>query len=118
MDVGAMTAFLDSFLRGNRDDEPRRGDGSITQALGLMNDTFVMSRVKPTGANVANALITKALALPDDQLVNTLFLTVLSRLPNSTEMATALGTLKTNRTQEAQNLLWSLYNKVDFIFNY
>ncbi len=22
------------------------------------------------------------------------------------------------RNQEAQNLLWSLYNKVDFIFNY
>jgi len=23
-----------------------------------------------------------------------------------------------NRTQAAENLLWSLYNKVDFFFNY
>ena len=30
--------FLDTFVRGNRDDQTRRGDGSILQALGLMND--------------------------------------------------------------------------------
>jgi hypothetical protein len=76
-----------------------------------------MSRVKPAGT-VTGALINKVLPLPDDQLVNTLFLTVLSRYPNSTEMSTALANLKSNRTQEAQNLLWALYNKVDFVFNY
>ncbi len=81
-----------------------------------MNDkTMVMNRTLST---VATSLIQQALKLPDDQLVNTLFLTVLSRYPNSTEMNTALTNLKTNRTAEAQNLLWSLYNKVDFVFNY
>jgi hypothetical protein len=110
---GAVTQFLDAFLRGNRDDQPRRPDGSIPQTLGLMNDNFVMSRVQP---NVG--LLKIVLTLPDDQLVNGLFLTVLSRPPTSSEMSTALQNLKTNRTQEAQNLLWSLYNKVDFIFNY
>lgn len=114
--AGPVTAFLDAFLRGNRDDQDRRSDGSISQALGLMNDNFVMSRVKTTGP--ATALLVKALALPDDQLVNTLFLTVLSRYPTPAEMTAALGNLKTNRTQEAQTLLWSLYNKVDFVFNY
>ena len=34
---GTTNAFLDSFLRGNRDDQPRRNDGSILQALNLMN---------------------------------------------------------------------------------
>ena len=43
-----MNNFLNAFLRGNRDDQPRKPDGSISQALGLMNDNFVMSRVKPT----------------------------------------------------------------------
>ncbi len=113
---GAVTAFLDAFLRGNRDDEVRRPDGSISQALGLMNDNFVMSRVKTAGPSTG--LLVKAMALPDDQLVNTLFLTVLSRNPTSAEMSQALANLKTNRTQEAQNLLWTLYNKVDFVFNY
>jgi hypothetical protein len=43
---------------------------------------------------------------------------VLSRHPTTAEMTSALANLKTNRTTEAQTLLWSLYNKVDFIFNY
>lgn len=114
--TGVVSQFLDAFLRGNRDDQVRRSDGSISQALDLMNDkTMVMNRTLST---VATSLIQQALKMPDDQLVNTLFLTVLSRYPNSTEMNIALTNLKTNRTAEAQNLLWSLYNKVDFVFNY
>lgn len=114
--TGVVSQFLDAFLRGNRDDQPRRSDGSISQALGLMNDkTMVMNRVL---SNSPSSLIQQALKLPDDQLVNTLFLTVLSRYPNGTEMSTALANLKTNRTANAQNLLWTLYNKVDFVFNY
>lgn len=116
--TAASAGFLDAFLRGNRDDQERRGDGSISQALDLMNDNFVMaSRVN---TNVATSLIVKALALPNDQLVNTLFLNVLSRYPTAAEMSTALQNLQTQstRTQEARYLYWSLYNKVDFVFNY
>jgi hypothetical protein len=113
---GVVSQFLDAFLRGNRDDQVRRGDGSISQALDLMNDkTMVMNRVLSASPT---SLIQQALKLPDDQLVNTLFMNVLSRPPSSTEMGIALTNLKSNRTVEAQNLLWSLYNKVDFVFNY
>ena len=45
----AVTPFLDAFLRGNRDDQVRSSDGSISQALDLMNDNFVMSRTKSNG---------------------------------------------------------------------
>ncbi len=111
---GAVDGFLNAFLRGNRDDQPRKPDGSISQALSLMNDNFVMSRVKPTVG-----ILKTVLPMTNTQLVNTLFLTVLSRYPTATEMNTAIANLGgANRTQEAQNLLWSLYNKVDFVFNY
>ena len=110
---GPIASFLDSFLRGNRDDQERRPDGSISQALGLMNDNFVMSRVQPT-----SGLLKLVLPLSDTDLVNSLFITILSRLPTQAEMSAALQNLKSNRTQEAQNLIWSLYNKVDFVFNY
>jgi hypothetical protein len=115
--TAASAVFLDAFLRGNRDDQDRRGDGSISQALDLMNDNFVMQRVNSTAAT---SLITKALALPNDQLVSTLFLNVLSRYPTADEMSSALSHLQTpaTRTQEARYLYWSLYNKVDFVFNY
>ena len=46
---GAVSQFLDNFLRGNRDDQQRRAEGSILQALDLMNDKFVASRVHATG---------------------------------------------------------------------
>ncbi|MBI1896615.1 MAG: DUF1553 domain-containing protein [Acidobacteria bacterium] len=116
---GAVSRFLDAFLRGNRDDEDRRGDGSLSQALSLMNDNFVVSRAKATGSGATASLLRRSLEQPDDQLVQTLFLTVLSRYPTDLEKATALAGLRSgNRTQKAENLLWSLYNKVDFIFNY
>jgi hypothetical protein len=111
----ASADYLNAFLRGNRDDEPRKSEGSIAQALALMNDNFVMSRVN---SNAATSLIRTVLTMPDDQLVNTLYLTVLSRYPTPSEASTALNNLKTNRTQEARNLLWSLYNSVSFVFNY
>src|SRR5262249_51787138 len=42
--IPASVALLDAFLRGNRDDQERKGEGSIGQALGLMNDNFMMQR--------------------------------------------------------------------------
>ena len=45
---GNINGMLNSFLRGNRDDQVRTGDGSILQALNLMNDSFVMTRTSAT----------------------------------------------------------------------
>ena len=115
---GAVNNFLNAFLRGNRDDQPRKQDGSISQALDLMNDNFIMSRVQFAKAP-KSGLLAQAQALPNDQAVNALFLNVLSRYPTSAEMSIAMGHLAaaSTRNQELENLLWSLYNKVDFDFN-
>jgi hypothetical protein len=114
---GAVSRFLDAFLRGNRDDEERRPDGSISQALAMMNDPLVLTRIRGTGN--ANLLLQKNLSKTDEELVNTLFLTVLSRVPSEAEKTAALAQLKAGaRTTQAEDLLWSLYNKVDFLFSY
>lgn len=114
-----VTAFLDSFLRGDRDEERRSRETSLTQALDLMNDSFVLARARATPAT---GLLGRNLNLTDDQLVQTLFLSVLSRYPTDAERAAAVNQLRSGgaaqRTQKAENLLWSLYNKVDFMFNY
>jgi hypothetical protein len=115
---GHISMWLDSFLRGNRDDQPRSSDGSILQALNLMNDTFVVNRTY--AGTPVGALLPNNLNLANTDLVNTLFLNVLSRYPTAAEMSEALQSLSNTQTrsQQAQYLLWSLYNKVDFIFNY
>ena len=117
---GNTNAFLDSFLRGNRDDQPRRQDGSILQALNLMNNTIIETRIKSTGTT-ASQLIVQNLSKSNSDLVNTLFLNILSRYPTSDETTKAMASLPvsgTTRATAVSDLVWSLYNKVDFVFNY
>ena len=110
--------FLNSFLRGNRDDQPRKQEGSILQSLNLMNNPFVEARLQATGTNAA-PLIASNLSLDNASLVTTLFVNILSRYPTNVEMNLATTQLSGgNRTQAVQDLVWSLYNKVDFVFNY
>ena len=116
---GPVARFLDSFLRGNRDTDPRRPDGSITQTLNLMSDPLVMTR---TRATTANSLLAKNInAISDNtSLVRTLYLTILSRYPSADEVTAALAVVANASTRAAgfEDLNWSLYNKVDFVFNY
>src|SRR5579871_6088430 len=91
---GAVSQFLDTFLRGNRDDQARKGEGSILQALSLMNDNFVQSRIHATGTGATATFLQKLITLPDAQLVNTLFLDVLSRQPNAKELSQATAELE------------------------
>jgi hypothetical protein len=115
---GNASNLLDSFLRGNRDDQPRKQDGSILQALNLMNNPFVEARLQAASATPSQ-LIAKNLALGNTDLINVLFLNILSRYPSGDEMTKAQAALSAgNRTQAVQDLVWSLYNKLDFIFNY
>jgi hypothetical protein len=117
---GTTNAFLDSFLRGNRDDQPRKSEGSILQALNLMNSSIIENRLALTGTG-ASQLMLQALAMNNTDAVNRLYLTILSRYPSDDEKSKALASLPTAtaaRNTAMQDLAWSLYNKVDFVFNY
>jgi hypothetical protein len=116
---GNADTLMNNFLRGNRDDQPRKQDGSILQALSLMNNPFVEARILPTGTNAA-PLVAHALAFTSNtDAINTLYMTILSRFPTADELAKAQASLATGtRAQAVQDLAWALYNKVDFIFNY
>jgi hypothetical protein len=116
---GNADALMNSFLRGNRDDQPRKQDGSILQTLSLMNNPFLEARILPTGTNAA-PLIARSLAYPSNtDTINTLYMTILSRFPTAGEMTKAQASLATGtRAQAVHDLAWALYNKVDFIFNY
>jgi hypothetical protein len=115
---GDGTALLDNFIRGNRDENPRRTDGSILQALTLMNNNFVIQRTRATGTN-SSRLIAQNLAKPTNELIDTLYLTILSRLPSPAERQKInIPASGAARTTAVQDLVWSLYNKVDFVFNY
>jgi hypothetical protein len=120
---GAVSQFLDVFLRGNRDDQPRKEEGSILQALGLMNDNYVQSRIHATGTGAtASFLQTQLNTYRGPMLVDMLFLNVLSRMPTADEMTQMENQLATGGTTalktNAEDALWTLFNKLDFSFNY
>jgi len=117
----AIRAFLDTFLRGDRDTNFRSYEMSISQALAAMNDsTVVTTRVRnATSGSTVNKLIA-ANATPST-IIYTLYATTLSRYPTTSEYATALdlyGTPGASKTTVTEDLQWALLNKLDFILNY
>src|SRR5262249_32679348 len=116
----AQLAFLNAFLRGNRDTQQRSQSGSILQQLYLMNDQFVTNRTKVAASPLLMALSKK----PDNAaVVNELFLLLLSRQPSETERGKALGYFAKANTAALRNtaiedLAWTLINKLDFLFSY
>jgi len=122
---GNLGSFLDSFLRGNRVDTERRTDGSVPQVLNLMNDTLVHTRTRASGAgntaSLARQLLNKYTAANNEALVEEAFLTVLSRPVTADEKRPALeklnaATATATRQQRVEDLVWVLFNKVDFIY--
>ena len=86
-----------------------------------MNNNFIESRIQANVSGGVSSYMQKNLNLSNDQLVNRLFLDVLSRPPSGLEFQQAINQLAngaSTRTNNAVDLLWTLFNKVDFIFNY
>jgi hypothetical protein len=115
-----MGIFLNSFGRGNRDDVVRSEDSSITQALSMMNDTTVTSRIKAT-ANSGNSTVGKALkATPTDQtaIVDALYMATLCRHPTGAESSSAVAYLKSGTlSQKTEDLQFALLNQLEFLFD-
>jgi len=115
-----VAAFLNSFLRGNRDTTQRGQASSIQQQLNLMNDNFVVSRTKMTASPTLQAI---AKITDSSALIDQLFLTFLSRHPSDYERSHALTYLQNATTAAARNtaiedLSWMCINKLDFLFSY
>ena len=111
-----VRTLLQAFTPGDREETARSGEGSPLQALNLMNNPFVLSRIAvsaPTGT------LAESLELADDALVANLYLSVLSRYPTDEETKVAVDYLEGgNRNSRAADLMWALFNKTDFYFNY
>jgi hypothetical protein len=125
---GTSAAFMNSFLRGNRDSGARSDDSSILQALNLMNNSFVMTRVhqgnrvalvnQPEIPSTVRRLLADT-SLTNDQIVTQLFLNTLSRNPTDAEKAKLLPYFTSmGKTLATESIQWVLLNKVDFSFNY
>lgn len=117
---GSVLNFMNAFFRGNRDTFPRSQNGSILQQLNLMNDTFVLNRIRMTSSPTLQAAAKLGTSA---EVVDELFLLFLTRLPSAAERASGVAHLDaarntTERNAAIEDLAWACVNKIDFQFSY
>ena len=113
----ARQAFIEKFQAppGQRTDY----HAGIPQALTLMHGTLVHSATDLTSSGLLKSI--SAPFFTDQQRVETLFLSTLSRFPAKSEQQTMLAHLKEagnaeERSQAFGNILWALLNSAEFTF--
>jgi hypothetical protein len=114
---GTYGALLNAFGRGDRDTTARTRDGSIVQALEMLNDSVVTTRVKvlATGSTVAHLL---AATKDPGTIADELYLATLSRHPSAVERDAAITYIKSGDiTRKTEDLQWALINRLEFLFN-
>jgi len=112
--------FLDLFGRPLRESScecERRSDLSLPQALNLVNGKTISDAVADANGRIAKAILA---GRPDRELLEELYLSSMSRLPNSEELARGLKFLESGggRATRAQDLLWALVNSKGFLYNW
>lgn len=119
-DAGVASSFLDTFGRPPREiacECERSAEPNIAQALTLMNGEVLNRKLGPDEGRIARLL---ARNVPTADAVTELYLATLSRYPRSTELRTALGLIgkAPNRKEGLEDLLWTLLNSREFLFNH
>lgn len=113
---GEAKGFLRTFGQANREQFDRQPGGSVLQAMSLMNNPFVTRRVQATNNSRVEQLVKSPKT--NAEIIDELYLATLSRQPLPQEKKLALTWLDQDRKQGAEDLHWSLLNKLDFVFNY
>jgi hypothetical protein len=116
--LSEMQRFLGSFGQNNRSRAVKSLEGNIVQASLLLNSKIVRDRVKAGPGSRLHKLLNQEPPLSNDDLVEELFLSALSRYPMPEEKKVAVDQVRQYRTQGAEDVMWALVNKLDFIFNY
>jgi hypothetical protein len=96
----------------------RNHEPSVAQVLHLFNSPEIQRKLSHDRGVVAKLAASRA---NDRDLVDDLYLTILSRLPSSQERDVAVSHLANQaaeRRQAAEDLAWSLLNTLEFAFNH
>lgn len=119
-DTEIPSITLDTFGRPPRvqpSDTERNCNPAINQALAMLNGEAVQQKLKSPDC-VLNPLLKSG--KPDAEILDTLFLSALSRHPSATESAALLDAIKKSPSREEgfQDALWALLNSEAFLFNH
>ncbi|MDJ0838167.1 MAG: DUF1549 domain-containing protein [Acidobacteriota bacterium] len=112
-----ILTMLTVFGRGNRTDQPRTNQGSISQALVLMSSPVIDAQISATQNRVIGYV---SAGMSTEQVIQEAFLDVLCRYPTDEEVDAYGAELDrfNNDREKAESLLWLLINRVEFTYIY
>jgi hypothetical protein len=114
----SVRAMMQSFFQSTRETPALLTNGpSAVQAMLMMTAPTVNERVPAKADSALKRLLDGGKS--DAQLVEELFLSSLSRMPNPAESEVAVRILKEgDRIQKAEDIQWALLNTVEFLLNH
>ncbi|MCA9061549.1 MAG: DUF1553 domain-containing protein [Planctomycetaceae bacterium] len=112
-------SFLDMFGRAPRESPcecERNTDVSLGQTLNMINGPTISDAIAHPNGIIARSV---AAGFSDEQLVETIYLSVLCRMPSDEERQKGVQYFQSvNNQQEAsEDLMWALVNSPGFLFN-
>ena len=113
-DGSITSSVLETFGRPPRDsglESERNNRFTAAQALHLLNSVHVLEKIRQ-GPKLRELLS----STPSDELMETLYLTILSRRPTNAEEGEL--SWQCNSQQGAEDLAWALMNSDEFIFRH
>ncbi len=107
--------LLQEWGQTDREDPPT-DRSSMVQAASLMNHDLLLNRVKIQKGSRLERLLRGETPRSNAEIVDELFLATISRLPIPAEKSQAVRLIEQQRDQGAEDLMWALLNRIDFIF--
>ena len=112
-----LKGVLASFGQSNRDLGEKTLEGSTIQASILLNGRLLKDRISQDKGRLVKLLKAEP-AKSNDAIVDDLFLATLGRLPGPGERRLSVARIAEERGPGAEDVLWSLLNKTEFLFNH
>lgn len=116
--AGGAVQFLNTFGKPRREavcECERSSDGNIGQALALLNGDEVNNKIRHPLGRLQELLDS---GKPDAAVLEELYLAVLSRRPNNTELDEAASLVRSAKTKQEglEDVMWGLLNSREFLF--
>ncbi len=110
--------FLSLYGRSDREflgDLDPKLEPTLTQALHMINSSYVNKKLKNSDGSLSQLIQAK---LKNQELINELYLSTLSRFPTDTELQTAEAYIAESPKRRAgcEDILWALISSRSFIF--
>jgi len=113
----AIYAFMQAYYQAERTTPPvDKNVASPVQAMMMMTSSIVTKRISAEGTNrVANLLKS---GKTDDQMIEELFLSTLSRRPKTDEVEVAKRVMAKDKKIGFEDIQWALLNTTEFLVNH